>query len=365
MKHKKISLFFLFTLFIFSIRAQESESEKNDSIKRFSFTPLPVVYYTPETRWAFGAVGFFSFRFKNQSLKARNSQFQLGGAYTQEKQSLFYLPFQLYYKNDEYYTFGELGYYKYTYNFWGVGDETKAIAEENYEVDYPRLRLNFTKLFKKNFYAGFRYWFDNYEVGKVKDNGILDQNKGIGAEGGIISSLGLIGIYDSRDNYNFPSKGEYIELVITQNSEYFGSPFEFTRLSLDYVKYLNVYRKHILALNAYVVNMYGNPPFNELALLGGRRKMRGYYEGRFRDKNLIVLQTEYRMPLFWRVGAVVFGGVANVADDFGNFNISTFKANYGGGIRFALDQDDKVNIRLDYGIGKGTSGFYLTIGEAF
>ncbi len=365
MRQYKKLLLLLFTIFTFQSHAQNSEEKGKDSTKRFSFTPLPVVYYTPETRWAFGAVGFFSFRFKNQSAESRNSQFQLGAAYTQEKQSLFYLPFQLYYDNDEYYTFGELGYYKYTYNFWGVGDETKAVAEENYEVNYPRLRLNFTKLFAKHFYAGVRYWFDNYEVGKVAKNGILDTKQAFGAEGGIVSSLGLIGIYDSRDNYNYPSKGEYIEFVVTQNGEYFGSSFEFTRLSLDYVKYLNVYKKHILALNAYVVNMYGNPPFNELALLGGRRKMRGYYEGRFRDKNLIVLQGEYRLPLFWRLGAVAFGGIANVADDFGNFDASNFKATYGGGIRFALDQDDKVNIRLDYGIGKATNGFYLTIGEAF
>jgi outer membrane protein assembly factor BamA len=363
---KKTLLFTSFILIFLSGFSQENTQQKeSDTVKRFHFTPLPVVYYTPETRWAYGAVGFFSFRFKNQSETSRNSQFQLGGAYTQEKQSLFYLPFQLYWKNDQYYAFGEVGYYDYTYNFWGVGSDTKESNEENYAVKYPRIRLNYTKLFGENIYAGVRYWFDNYEVGPVAKNGVLDLGSVVGAEGGIVSSLGAIGIYDTRDNYNFPSKGTYLELVVTQNGEYFGSPFEFTRISIDYVKYIETIMNQVVALNFYGVNMYGNPPFNELAFLGGRKKMRGYYEGRYRERNLLALQGEYRIPLFWRFGAVAFGGIAAVANKMDEFDSKDFKPSYGGGIRFALDEDDKVNIRLDMGFGQNTSGFYLTIGEAF
>lgn len=363
---KKFSFLSYSLLLCLGVFSQDNKSDQTpDSTKRFHFTPLPVVYYTPETRWAFGAVGFFSFRFKGQSPTARNSQFQLGGAYTQEKQSLFYLPFQLYWKNDKYFSFGEIGYYDYTYNFWGVGSSTNSTSEENYEVNYSRVRLNYTKLVRKNVYAGIRYWFDNYDVGDVETNGILDQGKVRGANGGIVSSLGGIVIYDTRDNYNFPSKGTYLELVLTQNGKYFGSPFEFTKISIDYVKYISIFKDQVLAMNTYAVNMYGKPPFNEMALLGGRRKMRGYYEGRFRDKNLLVFQGEYRVPLFWRVGAVAFGGIAAVANEFSEFRLESIKPSYGGGIRFALDEDDKINIRLDMGFGQNTNGFYLTIGEAF
>lgn len=363
---KKLIIFTCFTFFTLSGFSKDNKvNKKTDSVKRFHFTPLPVVYYTPETRWAYGAVGFFSFRFKDQSKSSRNSQFQLGGAYTQEKQSLFYLPFQLYWKNDQYYAFGEVGYYDYTYNFWGVGSDSKATSEENYEVNFPRVRLNYTKLFGKNVYAGIRYWFDNYEVGDVLAGGILDREIVNGSKGGIVSSLGAIGIYDTRDNYNFPLKGTYLELVVTQNGKYFGSPFEFTRISIDYVKYIETLHKQVLAMNFYAVNMYGAPPFNEMALLGGRRKMRGYYEGRYRDRNLLVFQGEYRVPLFWKFGAVAFGGLACVANQFDELKANTIKPSYGAGLRFALDEDDKVNIRLDMGFGQNTSGFYLTIGEAF
>ena len=39
---------------------------------------------------------------------------------------------------------------------------------------------------------------------------------------------------------------------------------------------------------------------------------------------------------------------------------------YGGGLRIALNQTERLNLRLDYGIGAGKSnGFYLQLGEAF
>ena len=78
-----------------------------------------------------------------------------------------------------------------------------------------------------------------------------------------------------------------------------------------------------------------------------------------------MFQGEYRVPLFWRIGAVAFGGIAAVANEFSEFRLESIKPSYGGGIRFALDEDDKINIRLDMGFGQNTNGFYLTIGEAF
>jgi hypothetical protein len=46
--------------------------------------------------------------------------------------------------------------------------------------------------------------------------------------------------------------------------------------------------------------------------------------------------------------------------------LNDFKYSFGGGIRFAVDTKEKLNIRVDYGIGQGkNSGLYLQLGEAF
>lgn len=100
-------------------------------------------------------------------------------------------------------------------------------------------------------------------------------------------------------------------------------------------------------------------------MLGGAELMRGYYEGRYRDKQFIGGQAEYRMPIWWRFGAAAFAGLGDVAPAIQEFRLSSFKPSYGLGLRFMVNPKEKVNIRLDYAWGQQTSGFYLEITEAF
>jgi hypothetical protein len=94
--------------------------------------------------------------------------------------------------------------------------------------------------------------------------------------------------------------------------------------------------------------------------------MRGYYLGRFRDRNMIAVQAEYRIvPIWWRLGAVVFGGFGDVADEPGDFALGDLKYSIGGGFRFLLIPAERIALRADFGFGDGDSGFYITLGEAF
>ena len=357
---RKSFLLLLFTFSFFFVKSQ-----KDTSKTKFKAFPLPIVYFTPETDWGFGVVSLFSFRFKNESKQSRVSQFQFGTAYTLRNQLLFYLPFQLYLKNEHYYAFGELGYYKYSYRFFGVGNDLPDSNEELYSVDFPRVRFNLMKLARPNWYLGARYWFDAYNIAELEENGILASNTLVGSEGGIISSLGIISLLDSRNDYNYPTCGTYFEFIALPNLKAFGSDFEFTRISADYVKYLSK-NKNTVALNFYGVTTIGKPPFNEMALIGGTRRLRGYFEGRFRDRNMLIAQAEYRRVLKWNFGFVAFTGFGVVATDVSEFESRNIKPSGGFGLRYQLTKDEKINLRLDYGIGEqGSSGFYLTIGEAF
>ena len=356
-------LFLVLILLFVSIKSIGQERDTTE--KKLKIFPLPVVYFTPETDWGFGVVSLFSFRFKGESESTRNSQFQFGGAITLRDQLLFYLPFQLYKKNEKYYAFGEIGYYKYSYRFFGIGTDLPDENEELYNVNFPRARLNLMKLVKLKWYLGARYWFDNYDIVKIEKNGLLDSDNITGSEGGRISSLGFISLYDSRDNYNYPTTGTYLEVLALPNYSITGSDFDFTRYSIDYVTFLN-YNKNILAFNLYGVSIVGDPPFNEMAFIGGRNKMRGFFEGRFRDRNLAMAQAEYRRHLFWKFGMVAFAGIGVVAHSMDDYNLSNLKRSGGVGVRFRLDDEEKIHIRCDFGYGQdGNSGVYLTIGEAF
>ena len=95
--------------------------------------------------------------------------------------------------------------------------------------------------------------------------------------------------------------------------------------------------------------------------------MRGYFQGRFTDRQMLALQGEYRGPMFWKLGWVAFGGVGQVADRWGDLQLDGFKASLGGGVRFLVSPRETLFIRADlgYGVNTGSTGFYLNIGEAF
>ena len=178
----------LFVIFFIAIQCYSAKSDTSKT-EQNSITGLPFVFFTPETRWAAGIAGISTFKFKNEPDSSKASQFQLGFAYTQEKQLLSYLPFQLFLKNNKYWLYGELGYYIYTYQFYGVGNNARQSQAEIYGVTYPRIRINALQQLTPNIYTGFRYWFENFDVTEVEPNGLLSDNTVVGNNGGITSGL--------------------------------------------------------------------------------------------------------------------------------------------------------------------------------
>jgi outer membrane protein assembly factor BamA len=129
--------------------------------------------------------------------------------------------------------------------------------------------------------------------------------------------------------------------------------------------YVALPRKQVLAFNAYGVISSGTVPFYQMALLGGETKMRGLYQGRFRDKDCVILQAEYRAHLFWRVGAVAFASIGDVASQLNQFNYKYTRLAVGGGVRALVDKKQHLNLRFDAGYSNDRFNYYLTLGEAF
>ncbi len=371
-KIKIYSFLLLIALPVFAISPLLGQAAEGDSLRqqklfrKSSLIPIPIIYYTPETRLAGGLATLYAFRMRGQTDEERPSQVQLGLAYTQEKQVLIYLPFQIFFNKETWQANGELGYYRYVYQFFGVGNETEKSDEETYSVNFPRVRLNVLRLVAPHHYLGLRYWWDDYNITKLADDGQLIQNGITGSRGGVVSGAGLLWNFDSRDQIFYPTKGFWTEAEIFANAKAIGSDFNFTRFSLDAVGYFSKTTKNVLALNAWLVFTQGDVPFQQLAFIGGPKKMRGYFEGRLRDKNLWMLQAEYRRELFGRFGAVAFGGMGAVSPGAGDLFRQKAHFTYGAGIRFMLSKNDHINLRLDVaGNEKGEFFPYLTVREAF
>lgn len=355
---------FFFIHNISLIQAQESAIDSIDTF-RPSFAALPLVFRSPETSWGFGAGAFYAFKFTNQSAHTRPSQIQIGFAYTLLHQVLSYIPFQFFTNENRYQISGELGYYKYIYDFYGVGNQIPVDYRETFDVVFPRLRLQALHQFKPLQYVGFRYSWDDYQITRTEPDGFLGKQEVTGSRGNVVSSLGIIYQIDSRDNIFSTRTGWFVEALFAVNSTFLGSDLNFQKWILDARKFFPLSSGTELGINGYLEFSNGEVPFNQMALIGGTKRMRGYYEGRYRDKHMILFQSEYRFPIWWRFSGVVFGGAGLVAGSFNDINPEYIKWSLGSGLRFALAKASRINLRLDIAIGKKSSGLYLTVGEAF
>ena len=361
--------FFIFVLIcsVSILQAQnDTISAKEPLLQKSSFIVLPLAFYTPETRFGGGAASIFAFRFRGNSVETKLSQAQLGFAYTQEKQILSYLPFQLYFKEQTWFSYGELGYYRYVYQFYGIGNDTREEDKEAYDANYPRIRLNVLKQLSPKIYFGLRYWFDDYKIDNTAPEGMLSNEPITGQHGGIISGIGLVMNRDSRDQVFYPSTGNFTDVVLYSNRKELGSAFNFTRFSIDAAQYFAVSKNGVFAANVFLDFVFGDPPFQQLAFIGGSKKLRGYFEGRFRDKKLWLAQAEYRQWIYKFIGATVFGGLASVAPELSDFDNKKVHLAFGAGLRLRLSKKDKINMRIDAGFDENLNFLpYITVGEAF
>ncbi|MFC1643072.1 hypothetical protein ACFL5O_10385, partial [Myxococcota bacterium] len=102
-----------------------------------------------------------------------------------------------------------------------------------------------------------------------------------------------------------------------------------------------------------------------LAYFGGDELLRGYFLGRYRDKHLVAVEGEYRFPLFWKFGGTLFAGAAEVGARPAALDLDPVRWAAGGGLRFSIADEERLNLRLDVGAGPHTRGIYLTAREAF
>ena len=195
--------------------AQSPPVVKIDSVrnlKKFRFLGFPVVSYSPETRIGYGAAGIAVFRLGNDVMHTSPSQVCVGIGLTQNKQQLYYANFQLYTNKNLYNIYGEAGYYKYTYYYYGIGEH--QIPRELYAADYPRVRVSVLRKWAPHYYAGLRYNYENFVMKDTAAGGELAMGKVPGSRGSASSGVGIVQILDKRDTVLYPTKGYWMELAL-------------------------------------------------------------------------------------------------------------------------------------------------------
>jgi len=323
---------------------------------------IPFISYALETRLGYGVIDTVYFHLDESE---RPSSVRILGMGTQNNQQIFRVRPELFFHQDQFRLVAELGYINYPDQFYGLGNQSQLTDAEAIAVRYLRSFVSLRKRISGPYEAGFLYEFERDLISFNSSLPLLGSGKIYGAQGGTVSGLGLIGSMDTRNRIFYPEQGVFHQASLAFFGPYFGSDFTYQRFRLDLRSYWTLFSDHVLAVQWVTQLIQGQPAMYQQSVLGGNELMRGYWEGRFRDLHMIASQVEYRLPLFWRMGMVGFLGLGNVSQQAVDLVTTGFKPSYGVGLRFAVDQTQKVNARMDVAWGSNTSGFYLQLGEVF
>ncbi len=170
--------------------------------------------------------------------------------------------------------------------------------------------------------------------------------------------------FDSRDHQQFPRKGWLVSGRAMLYRESAGSDFDADIFKIAVNHYRPVGERNVLALRAYVRSASGDAPFFLLSTFGGSTDLRGYPSGRYRDRVMYALQSEYRWQFDDSWIFTGFAGFGEVAETFGDFGRNLLPA-AGIGARFILSRKHRVGLAADIAAGNDGTEFYFGVGEAF
>ncbi len=338
-----------------------------DTSKNFHYLVLPALFRAPETGWAGGLSGTISFKtsHKNDPL-TRTSSINALGLWTQRKQNIQGVFATIYFPKEKYILNFQSSHSYFPDKFWGIGPQTQNDWREKYVYEQFNIYAHIKRKLTNKFFLGALAEYQNvFKIG-YDQGGVFDTSLFSGKTPYMVSGAGLSMSYDSRNVAFWPTKGMFVQTYYTLFDRNIGSDYNFSKWITDVRFFQKLFKDHVIAFQAYSYVLNGQGPLRNLASLGGESNLRGFYQGRFRGNNMLTAVAEYRAVIYKRLAACAFFGLGNVYTKFGELQNTPFKYSFGGGLRFAMLENERLNIRFDYGYyDHYNSGFYFTIGESF
>ncbi len=332
-----------------------------------SYRFYPTLAYAPETGFEFGVSSLVLFQAKNDTLN-RLSEVQAFGFVTWKGQYGLWVDNAIYGDHDNWFFLGRMRFQKFPLLYYGIGPEPAGKEPALINANYLLFRQRVLRKVIPNFFVGPELDYQQLYNTSFEQPDNHSYEKPLGTDGTVNVGLGAALVYDNRHNVLNVRKGLFGELSFLKYHPNLGSEYAFHGVNLDVRAYHPTGRRNVLAWQVYGNFYRGNSPFNQLALMGGEMIMRGYYSGRYRDKNMIAGQVEHRWLPFGfskRFGAAAFAGAAVVAPSIREFATRHIRVAGGVGLRYLLFPKKDIYLRLDVGFSEDGPGIYLFTGEAF
>ena len=329
--------------------------------------------YTPESGLLIGGGFLYTFKTNRQDSLIERSNVPLtlfysakGNVGISSKISTFWFEDRLRIKSPVKYSDAQDDYF-------GVGfDTVNGKFPSDSTTQYHRRSIEFAPevlvRIMEGFYGGLKWDFENESISEV--NPVMAADPSYLRYGSDIKSsgIGFLLTYDTRDVTVNAYSGIYVGLSSTMFRSGLGSDYDFEVFEGDFRSYFQIdHPGNTIAVQLKTRIGTGDMPYNKMSLLGGDGGLRGYIAGQYRDKSSVFLLTEWR-HMFTNAdgsakpsGIVLWlgsGGIGPAIND-----IHSWIPNFGIGYRFEVQP--RMNVRIDFGIGRESNGLYFNINESF
>ena len=384
--NKAKQILFLFLLLQTNLAFSQSDTSEVKKNLRFSILGGPG--YTPDYGFLIGGSALFTFSTNTSDTSLKRSVLPIAFAYMVNGGGSLIIKPQLFLNHDKFRIFGQISMNNTIDNYYGVGYKTNSNTERG--ADSTEYR---SKGFKFNPVFLFRYKSTDLFLGGTLDfnnKSITDPSIGVQQDidylkqGG--DSLGLqfnnVGVganinYDTRDTPANAYSGMLIEMGATFYSKAIGSSTNFNVFDIQYKQFKElkfIAERQVLAWMAKGRFTTGNVPITELSMIGSAYDLRGYYMGKYRDKNTIFGLVEYRgmlnlgddtkfRKIMSKFGGAAWVGVGSTDPDFTDWE--GIMPNFGAGLR--IEVQPRMNFRIDVGHDplNNKTLMYFNMTEAF
>jgi hypothetical protein len=247
-------------------------------------------------------------------------------------------------------------------HFWGLGYDM-AVDNAN-ESEYTELRtlgnVELTWRLARKLYLG-----PTVDIGYSKATKVENPALWCGQRMDVFScGVGAALYFDTRDyplnaanGWNLILKQQFYPGVMGNKN-----PFILTELTTSWYK--QVWRTGVLACMFHCGSTYGGTvSWTKMPTLDQSGGVRSYYDGRYRDKSESDVVVELRQHIYRRSGIVVWCGAGSVFSRLNEVRLKRILPSGGVGYRWELKE--RVNIRVDFGVGRESTSFSFGLNEAF
>ena len=261
-------------------------------------------------------------------------------------------------------------------DFYGLGFGSQRNDRVNFQYRAPELQGRIMVTPVPWFNAGVRLGYRAVSVGAGTDDRFpsIEQRftetsaPGLAAQPDY-SYTDVFTTLDTRDQPGNARDGTYVGLLWRRHNDLDLDRYSFHQVDVDAQRFFPIFdKKRVVAVRVQLLTTTASEgqevPFYFRPTLGGSHSLRSVSDYRYRDRNVLATNIEYRWEAFSGLDMALFSDFGSVAARLSDLEFARVRGAYGVGLRFNTYK--AVFLRLDVA-GGGSEGIrvFLKYSKAF